>query len=105
MFFLKWAVLLFCLVACACLTIRAFSNYKAEQKAIGEKEIGRVFIKLLEIERATNGALEREVKGIYLNYQGRLFPNNYHIHSKVLFKELKSYGYKRCFLLSIQTIR
>ena len=55
--------------------------------------------KMSEIERATDGALNEELEGIYVsyvNYRGRLFRSKYQVQPKVFFKKAG-----RCFLLSV----
>ena len=52
-----------------------------------------------EIERASDGALNNALKGIYLEYQGRSFRTDYHVQRKIWFK-----NYRRCFSLSIKPI-
>ena len=51
---------------------------------------------MLEIERLTGGVLDDKLEGIFVTYGGRSFRTDYHVHPKVLFKQLS-----RCFLLSI----
>ena len=60
---------------------------------------------MLEIERATDGALVDHLEGIYVNYQDRSFRTDYQVQPKVLFKKsLQDYhsSYFRCFILAVQ---
>ena len=61
---------------------------------------------MLEIEKVTIGSLDDYLKGIYLNYQGRLFRVNYTPEPKVLFKKFVHFFgnnefISRCFILPI----
>ena len=39
-----------------------------------------------EIERVTDGTLDDHLEDIYVNYPGRSFRTDYHVHPKVLVK-------------------
>ena len=67
-----------------CVEIDKFVNYDGKM--------------MWEIERATDVALDDALKrGIYLEYQGRSFLMDHHVHPKVWFKYTR-----RCFSVSIQ---
>ena len=62
-------------------------------------DINRISKTMLEIEKATDGALNDHLEGIHLNYQGRMFRVDHTPEQKVLF--LSNDGVFRCFPLLI----
>ena len=123
LFCLKWTILFLSLILCGYLYTTMFLDYKADERSPPRKEITRNFIKqktvrlaicmyvenyftvgylkktMSEIEKATDSALNDYLKGIYMNYQERLFKVDYITEPKVLFKKFA--GLRRCFSLLI----
>ena len=118
LFYLKLTILFLLLASFGYLASQTILKYKDKESNLAEKEtrylsqpkivplticvdirdyVGYEYDEtMFEIERATDGALNDQLVGIYTSYQSRLFSSKYQIHQKVLFKDIH-----RCFHLSI----
>ena len=67
-----------------CVHVGKYFDYQYQEKTVSE------------LERATNGALNDVLEGIYVSDGGSSFRTDYQVHSKILFK-----NGARCFSLSI----
>lgn len=113
---LKWTIFVLSLAYCCYLYTSMTRDQLAKEKKPDRKEVTRNHIKqkiirlavsvnvnkylgnsyyinidslrktMSEIENATNKALENNMEGVYLNYQGKMFRVNYITESKVLLK-------------------
>ena len=120
LFYLKWVIFFLCLACCGYLGILTILDRKAEENNPPKKEMRNLIQQKIvhlaicvhigeyvhhsyeektmsEIERATDGALNDHLEGIYTTYQARSYRARYQDHSKVLFKNRS-----RCFALSVR---